>query len=143
MKNNQLTIVVAIIRNEKGDILFAKRHEPENPEIHNKWEFPGGKIEFGEDPETAVIREAWEETGLNVKVKRLLPKIITHVWEGNFTVKTYQVIVLSYECEVVSGKLANNDPKISELRYFATNEINYADCLPKMKEIIELLQLEV
>ena len=64
MEKKQLTIVVAIINNAKGEILFAKRNEPETPEIHNMWEFPGGKIEFGEDPEEAVVREVAEETGV-------------------------------------------------------------------------------
>lgn len=135
----QISIVVALIKNEDDKILFAKRNEPNNAEIHNKWEFPGGKIKFGEDPETAIVREIKEETGLEVKIKRLLPKIYTHVWSN--LPKVYQVILLSYECEKINGVLKSDDPKIGELKYFSNDEINHNDCLPKMKEIIELLKL--
>ncbi len=138
MPQNQLTIVVALIRNEKNEVLLAQRNEPATPQVHNMWEFPGGKIEFGEDPETAVIREAREETGLEIKIKRLLPKIYTHVWDN--TENVYQVIILAYECKVVGLTITSNDPKIKALKYFKLPEINYDDCLPRMKEIIDLLK---
>lgn len=38
----------------------------------NKWGFPGGAIELGETPEMAAIREAKEETGLDVEVGKLI-----------------------------------------------------------------------
>src|ERR1051326_2887469 len=101
-ENKQITIVVAVIKNERGQILFAKRKEPGNPEVDGKWEFPGGKIEFGEEPEQAVIREAKEETGLTIKIERLLPKVYTNVWQKSEYQDNYQVLILSYECTVVS-----------------------------------------
>ena len=36
------------------------------------WGLPGGSLEYGEHPEEAVIREVWEETGLNIGIERLL-----------------------------------------------------------------------
>jgi 8-oxo-dGTP pyrophosphatase MutT (NUDIX family) len=50
MGKNQITIVVAIIRNENGDVLLARRNEPGLKDAHDKWEFVGGGIEFGENP---------------------------------------------------------------------------------------------
>lgn len=75
MQQKQITIVVALIRNEKKEILIARRNQPDIPEEQNKWEFIGGKINFGEDPEEALVREVKEECGLDVKVVRLLPKV--------------------------------------------------------------------
>ena len=139
MSNKQLAIVIALIVNDKKEILLCKRHQPEDLEVHNKWEFPGGKIEFGEEPEEAVTREAKEETGVDVKVKRLLPKIYTNTWQKTEQREPYQVIILSYECEPLSNTLLTSDPKISEVKYVPLNKVDYENCLPKMKEIINLL----
>ncbi len=44
----------------------------ENETETGVWEFPKGKVEFGEDPKDAVVREFVEETGLRVKIDRLI-----------------------------------------------------------------------
>ncbi len=138
MEQSQITIVVGMIVNEQGEILLARRNQPDFPEIHNKWEFPGGGIEFGEKPEQALLREMKEETGLDIKITRLLPKIYTNTWQK--TDRTEQIIILSYECEQTGGTLGSKDTEIGELRFFKPDDINYAECLPKTKEIINLLK---
>lgn len=50
-----------------------------------------------------------------------------------------QVIILSYECQAVGGSLGTADEEIGELKYFKPHDIDYSNCLPKMKEIIALL----
>lgn len=138
MEQKQITIVVGVIVNQNGEILLAQRNQPENPEIHDKWEFPGGGIDFGESPEQALIREVGEETGYQIKIIRLLPKIYTSIWKS-LSGKT-QVIILPYQCEVSGGSLGSQDPEIGDLKFIKLTEINYLDCLPKMKEIIDLLK---
>lgn len=54
-----------------GRVLIAQR--PENKEMAGLWEFPGGKVETGEAPEQALIRELHEELGIAVKVDCLAP----------------------------------------------------------------------
>jgi hypothetical protein len=44
MEPEQRTIAVAIVTNDKREILLAKRYEPEAPHSHGKWEFLGGGI---------------------------------------------------------------------------------------------------
>ncbi len=137
MSKNQLTISVGVILNDKREILLGLRHQPQSPEIHNKWEFPGGGIELNETPEKALLREVKEETGLNVKIIRLLPKIYSNLWKHSKT--TIQVIILAYECKILSGKLKLGDPEVNDLKFFKPQDIDYSKCLPKTKEIIELL----
>jgi 8-oxo-dGTP diphosphatase len=54
---------------EEGRALLA-RHAPPNGQTN--WTFPGGRVEYGEDPFDAVTREVAEETGYDAVVERLL-----------------------------------------------------------------------
>ena len=72
-----LPIVIGIVRDEAGKLLLGKRHEPETPFVHEKWNFLGGRIEFGESPEETLIREIKEEAGLDVEIIRMIPKVFT------------------------------------------------------------------
>ncbi len=138
MEEKQLTIVVGVIVNHNGEILLAKRNQPQTPQIHGKWEFPGGGIDFGEMPEEALLREVTEETGLEVEIKSLLPKVFSNMWQ--WPEGERQVIILSYECVPNGGSLGSSDEEIGELKYFKTDEIDFKNCLPHTKEIIDLLK---
>ena len=55
-------------RSRKGAVLIAKR--PAGRPLAGLWEFPGGKIEAGEEPEDALIRELREELGIEIAKQR-------------------------------------------------------------------------
>ncbi|MHA1593836.1 MAG: NUDIX domain-containing protein [Candidatus Baldrarchaeia archaeon] len=61
--------VDAIIRLEDGRIVLIKR---KNPPFEGWWALPGGIVEYGERVEDAVKREAWEETGIDIKIEKLV-----------------------------------------------------------------------
>jgi 8-oxo-dGTP diphosphatase len=65
-----LVSAVALIDVE-GRVLLAQR--PEGKSMAGLWEFPGGKVELGETPEQALIRELEEELGINTWASCLAP----------------------------------------------------------------------
>ena len=65
-----LVVAVALV-DADGRVLIAQR--PEGKQLAGLWEFPGGKLEPGERPEEALIRELREELGIEVKAPCLAP----------------------------------------------------------------------
>lgn len=75
-----LPVVAAALVNSAGEILIARR--PLHKAMGGLWEFPGGKIEAGEVPETALIRELREELGIAVTAQALQPlTFVSHAYE--------------------------------------------------------------
>ncbi len=59
----QIHVVAGVIRDARGRILLARRTE--GRDLAGLWEFPGGKVEPGESPEAALVRELREELGID------------------------------------------------------------------------------
>ena len=66
-----LFVVAAALTNQAGEILLQKR--PEGRQLAGLWEFPGGKVEIGETPESALVRELEEELGVQIDACDLIP----------------------------------------------------------------------
>ena len=139
MAQKQSTIVVAIIRNDAGDVLLAKRNQPQTPEIHGKWEFAGGGVNFGEDPTDSLKREVREEIGIDVEVGRLLPKVISDIQKFD-NGDELQVLVLSYECRIISGVPKSTDEEVGEVKFFSIDEIKKLDAFKNVYETVKLLK---
>lgn len=94
-----LLVVAAALVNDDGEVLLAQR--PKGKGLAGKWEFPGGKVEEDESPETAMARELKEELGIRVLHKDmeafwflshdyvsefgfhlLMPVYLIRTWEG-------------------------------------------------------------
>ena len=66
-----LLVAACVLLDGEGRILIAKR--PEGRSLAGLWEFPGGKVEPGESPEQALIRELAEELGIGIAAADLAP----------------------------------------------------------------------
>ena len=75
-----LVVAVALI-DVDGRVLIAKR--PQGKSLAGLWEFPGGKVEPGERPEAALIRELREELGIEVSESCLAPFVFaSHAYDS-------------------------------------------------------------
>jgi len=77
-----ILVVAAALVDADGRVLIAQR--PEGKSMAGLWEFPGGKIEADESPESALIRELHEELGIAVKEACLAPFTFTSHSYPNF-----------------------------------------------------------
>ncbi len=107
MSGKRLLFVVAVALIDEGNrVLISKR--PEGKQLAGLWEFPGGKLEPGETPEQALVRECREELGIEVcetclapltfashsydDFHLLMPLYICRNWEGDISPQEGQEI---------------------------------------------------
>jgi 8-oxo-dGTP diphosphatase len=88
-----------------GKVLL-ERHAPVDEKAY-LWDVPGGKVECGESPSEAVIREIREETGCTVRVLRA-GSIYSSVW-GNDGAPTRHWLLVSFLCELTEGEPTTSD----------------------------------
>ena len=69
-----LTVIAVAVVEERDRFLVGQR--PANGPLAGLWEFPGGKVEAGESPADAAVRECLEETHLKVRVEQELQEVV-------------------------------------------------------------------
>lgn len=100
-------VAAAIIENRAGEILIAQRP------LHHKlagglWEFPGGKVEPGEDPAACVVREIREELGVEIALfsQRQSFGVYSHLYShgtGSLLLeRPIQIVLVAYRARLVS-----------------------------------------
>ena len=89
-------IVSAAVLFHHGEVLLTRRME--GAHLAGLWEFPGGKVEEGEDPEDALVREVREECGVEIAVEDIFD-VTFHRYESK------DVLLLFYRCRLVSGEI--------------------------------------
>ena len=126
----QLISAVALIDSD-GRVLLAER--PEGKIFAGYWEFPGGKIETGETPEAALVRELDEELGVDTKDSCLAPLgFVSHPYD------THHMALLLYVCRKWSGR---PQPKEGgQLKWVAPARLRDFEMPPANKELISVIQ---
>lgn len=93
-----LVVAVALV-DVDGRVLIAQR--PEGKSMAGLWEFPGGKVNLGETPEQALIRELQEEIGIDVAENCLAPfTFASHRYDH------FHLLMPLYVCRVWGGTVA-------------------------------------
>lgn len=126
---------------QNGQLYMQKRNDPFRPDYHNKWEFPGGGVELGEQMKENVEREVHEETGLMVEVMTQLQHIQVEAQE--FPDFSYQVYLVPYVCKVVGGKLDTRDHEVLEAQWFDMNDVTNHELLGTNRLFFEKVKEEL
>lgn len=120
----KVNVVAAVIKD--NDKIFATQRG--YGDYKDGWEFPGGKIEQGESPEAALIREIKEELDSDIQVDSLIDIIEYDYPNFHLSMKCYWCALLSKELHL----LEHEDSK-----WLAKTELNTVDWLPADKLLLD------
>ena len=98
MGTDLVLVVACALIDADGRVLLAKR--PPGKPLAGLWEFPGGKVERGETPEAALIRELEEELGIRIAGKCLAPLSF-----ASYSYETFHLLMPLYVCRRWDGEV--------------------------------------
>lgn len=120
-------VVAAVIRD--GDRIFATARG--YGEYKGWWEFPGGKIEAGETPEEALVREIREELDTEIRVGELIDMI-------EYDYPTFHLSMDCFFAEVVAGRLVLKEAE--DARWLTKETLESVPWLPADASLIERIK---
>jgi 8-oxo-dGTP diphosphatase len=124
-----IKVVAAVMRsvNENGEpIVYATQRG--YGEYKGWWEFPGGKIEAGETPQQALVREIKEELTAEIEVEELIRTI-------EYDYPTFHLSMDCFWAEVISGHLELKEAE--DARWLGKKDIMDVNWLPADLELVE------
>jgi 8-oxo-dGTP diphosphatase len=124
LSERPLVACAAIILNEQDGelrLLVAKRKQDAKIEA-GKWEFPGGKLDFGEAPEECLVREIKEELDLDIEVESLFD-VVSHLYKD--PEKEAHIILLCYLCKSASQEFHIVD--VADAKWITPDEFDHFD----------------
>ncbi|MFW2390562.1 MAG: 8-oxo-dGTP diphosphatase MutT [Polyangiales bacterium] len=122
-------VVAAAVIIRDGRVLLTRRAKGQH--LAGMWEFPGGKLEEGEAPEDALVRECLEECGIEVEVAEILD--VTH-----HSYPEKDVLLLFYLCELRAGEVRNIE--IADHAWVTPEEIDDYSLPPADERVVERIQ---
>ena len=125
MKN--IKVVAAIIINN-GKVFATQRGYGE---FKDSWEFPGGKIEIGETPEQALVREIQEELDTQINVKEKIDTV-------EYDYPNFHLSMDCFICNVIKGNLILKEHESA--KWLTKDELYSVDWLPADKGLIEKIK---
>jgi len=129
MSTSQVYVSCAggVVRDASGRVLVIRRAHPPD---EGRWSLPGGRVEPGESPAEAAVREIREETGLIVETKALIGRTQIAGPEGS----TYRVD--DFRCQLVGGEL-HPGGDAADARWVSVDELRALGCTPRLVETLE------
>ena len=124
-----IRVVAAVIKatNEKGEpMIFATQRG--YGDFKGGWEFPGGKIEEGETPQEALVREIREELETEIAVGKLIDTI-------EYDYPTFHLSMDCFWAEIVSGNLVLKEHEAA--KWLTRDELDTVEWLPADVALIE------
>jgi 8-oxo-dGTP diphosphatase len=132
METSRPAIVVSGLVQRGDTVLLVRRRNAPNA---GRWALPGGRVEFGERLEAAVIREIGEETGIVAADPRRIDmlEIIDRIGTGTVTA---HFILIVFQCRYVGGDVAAGDDA-SDALWAAPADIARLDLTDSTRRLVE------
>jgi 8-oxo-dGTP diphosphatase len=126
----RIEVVAAIIR--KGDAIFATQRG--YGDFKDWWEFPGGKMEPGETPEEALVREIREELSADISIDKFLYTV-------DYDYPAFHLTMHCYMCSLLCEALHLNEHEAA--RWLKADEIHSVNWLPADDVLLPMIVQEL
>lgn len=123
-------VVAAIIKNE--DKIFATQRG--YGEFKDGWEFPGGKVEAGETPQQALVREIKEELDTDIVVEDFVMTV-------EYDYPKFHLSMDCFMCSIAAGELVLKEHEAA--KWLAKDELDSVEWLPADLAVIEKIKREI
>jgi len=110
-----------VLLDPAGSVLLLQANDPADAQKPAWWEIPGGGIDHGESSAEAARRELWEETGLEVTVRKLAA-VYDRARHPHLPPRPFHIYKLFFVCDIVGGE-AQTSSETSEVAFFAEDEV--------------------
>ena len=127
-----IRVVAAVIKamNKNGEpIIFATQRG--YGDLKGGWEFPGGKIEVGETPQDALVREIKEELDTDIEVGELIDTI-------EYDYPTFHLSMDCFWCEIIKGDLVLKEHEAA--KWLKLSELDSVEWLPADITLIDKIR---
>ncbi len=111
-----IDVVAGLVQDDRGRLLACRR--PVGKHLGGKWEFPGGKVEAGETPAHALVRELREELEITVEPGETLTPVVHDYGRG-------PIRLIPLLCTITAG--VPHPHEHDEIRWCATAELEQLD----------------
>jgi 8-oxo-dGTP pyrophosphatase MutT (NUDIX family) len=129
--------VFGLAFNDNGQVLLTQRYEPTHPDVHLKWQAPGGGQEFGEHLEDTLKREMNEELGIkDCVILDHRPTFHFNVWDKLGKNPT-QVNLFVYVISIGNQQPVISDKESNDLGWFTLDEVKTLDTLSEVVDMVE------
>jgi ADP-ribose pyrophosphatase YjhB (NUDIX family) len=115
-----------------GKVLLVRRG---NEPGRGKWSLPGGRIRFGERSEEAALREMREETGLEVRLRRVV-NVVDVFWRSERGELLEHFVIVDFEAEVIGGELRPANDAL-DARWFSPEELKGLEMTDSTRRFLE------
>ena len=127
----QIEVVAAIIHDDEGHIFATQRGYGD---FKDWWEFPGGKMEAGETPEEALVREIREELSAEISVDEFLCTV-------EYDYPMFHLTMHCYLCSLVTEALHLNEHEAA--KWLAKDELDSVKWLPADLEVVQTIKTRI
>ena len=127
MKTIEVAALVIFLDNK---VLCVQRPVNASEYISLKWEFPGGKVEFGESREEALVREIREELSLDIEVSEFL-MTVEHAYPD------FHLTMHVFKCVLDQGEITLNEHVA--LKWLSLDELDQLDWAAADIPVVEFL----
>ncbi len=138
MEKKTFVAMKAVILNEKNEVLLVQESSKDKTRSHiGKWDCPGGRLNFGEDPFQGLKREVLEEVGLEIEIQKPLD---ISFWTPIKQNEEWYIVAMFMICKPKSKEVKISNFEHDAYKWVTLKELANLNIIPTTLKVLEKLE---